>query len=77
MGGKYEEIRGRKKERDTYRKIQGNAERSAMIDTTRCMGDLGRSGRHTGRSEGNTGSSEIGDAGRIIREMERRFQEEI
>jgi hypothetical protein len=44
---------------------------------TRSMGDLGRSGRHTGRSEGNTGSSEIGDAGRIIREMERRFQEEI
>jgi hypothetical protein len=32
MRWKYEEIRGRKKERNTYRKIQGNAERSAMID---------------------------------------------
>jgi hypothetical protein len=68
---------GEKKERDTHRKIQGNAERSAMIDRTRCMGDPVRSGRHTGRSGGNTGSSETGDAGRIIREMERRSQGEI
>jgi hypothetical protein len=57
MGGKYEEIRGRRRKEiptGRYKEMQ----RSAMIDRTRSMGDLGRSGRHTGRSGGNTGSSE-------------------
>jgi hypothetical protein len=61
-GGKYEEIRGRKKERDTYRKIQGNAERSAMIDRTRSMGDLGKSGENTERS-GMRGRRDTGISG--------------
>jgi hypothetical protein len=76
-GGKYEEIRGRKKERDTYRKIQGNAERSAMIDRTRSMGDLGRSGENTERSgmrgRRDTGISGIRDTcGRRSRKIRRR-----